>query len=56
MRPTIEDVARRIRAAITWALSASAPRRPRAFEGQPIVTLDFHAEAVPWVLDEPEID
>lgn len=38
------------------ALSATAPPRDPAFEGLPVLALDFHAEGVPWVLDEPEIE
>jgi hypothetical protein len=34
---------------------ASAPRLP-SLDGKQAVQLEFHAEAVPWLLDEPEID
>ena len=34
---------------------ASAARLP-SLEGKQVVQLEFHAEAVPWRLDEPEID
>lgn len=34
---------------------ASAPRLP-SLRGEQVVQLEFHAEAVPWRLDEPEID
>jgi hypothetical protein len=34
---------------------ASGPRLP-SLEGEQVVQLEFHAEAVPWLLDGPEID
>jgi hypothetical protein len=37
----------------SWLSKASAPRLD-ALEGLPVVQLEFHAEAVPWVLSEPE--
>jgi hypothetical protein len=38
-----------------WMCPASAPRLP-SFEGKQVVQLEFHAPAVPWRLDEPEMD
>lgn len=38
-----------------WICPASGPRLP-SLKGQQVVQLEFHAEAVPWRLDEPEID
>jgi len=38
-----------------WMRPASAPRL-RSLEGKQVVQLEFHAEAVPWRLDEIEID
>jgi hypothetical protein len=38
-----------------WMCPASAPRLP-SLEGKQVVQLEFHAEAVPWRLDEPEMD
>jgi hypothetical protein len=38
-----------------WLCPASAPRLP-SLEGKQVVQLEFHAQAVPWQLDEPEID
>jgi hypothetical protein len=38
-----------------WMCPASAPRLP-SLEGEHVVQLEFHAEAVPWRLAEPEID
>ena len=32
---------------------ASAPRLP-SLDAMPVVQVEFHAEAVPWLLDEPE--
>jgi hypothetical protein len=36
-----------------WLCKASAPGLS-TFEGLPLVQLEFHSEAVPWVLSEPE--
>jgi hypothetical protein len=36
-----------------WMCHASAPRLP-SLEGMQVVQVEFHAEAVPWLLDEPE--
>lgn len=36
-----------------WMCPASAPRL-RSLEGMQVVQVEFHAEAVPWLLDEPE--
>ena len=36
-----------------WMCDASAPRLT-TLEGLPAVQLEFHAEGVPWLLDEPE--
>jgi hypothetical protein len=36
-----------------WMCHASAPRLP-SLEGMQVVQVKFHAEAVPWLLDEPE--
>ena len=42
---------------LTVSLSRGGLHGPApAFEGLAVVILDFHADAVPWVLDEPEID
>jgi hypothetical protein len=38
-----------------WMCPASAPRLA-SLEGKPVVQLEFHAGAVPWRLDEPEMD
>jgi hypothetical protein len=38
-----------------WICPASAPILP-SLKGEQVVQLEFHAEAVPWRLDEPEID
>jgi hypothetical protein len=38
-----------------WMCPASAPGLP-SLDGEQLVQLEFHAEAVPWLLDEPEID
>jgi len=37
-----------------WMSHASAPRLP-SLEGMQVVRVEFHADAVPWLLDEPEI-
>jgi hypothetical protein len=37
-----------------WMCPASAPRLPSLKDKQ-VVQLEFHARAVPWCLDEPEI-
>lgn len=34
---------------------ASAPRLP-SLKGMQVVQVDFHSDAVPWRLDEPEMD
>lgn len=40
----------------TWLCRADAPRLP-SFEGQrSLVQLEFHSDAVPWLLEEPEAD
>jgi hypothetical protein len=36
-----------------WMCHAHAPRLP-SLKDKPVVQLEFHAEAVPWLLDEPE--
>jgi hypothetical protein len=36
-----------------WMCRASAPRLP-SLEGMPVVQVEFHAQAVPWLLDEPQ--
>jgi hypothetical protein len=36
-----------------WMCDASAPRLA-SLAGLPVVQLEFHAESVPWLLDEPE--
>lgn len=36
-----------------WMCRASAPRLA-SLEGVPVVQLEFHTDAVPWLLDEPE--
>jgi hypothetical protein len=36
-----------------WMWRASAPRLPSLW-GMQVVQVDFHADAVPWLLDEPE--
>jgi hypothetical protein len=36
-----------------WLCKASAPGL-NTFKGLPVVQLEFHSEAVPWVLSEPE--
>ena len=36
-----------------WMCRASAPRL-QGLEGAPVVQLEFQAETVPWLLDEPE--
>jgi hypothetical protein len=38
-----------------WICPASAPRLT-SLKGKQVVQLEFHAEAVPWLLNEPEID
>jgi hypothetical protein len=38
-----------------WMRHPSAPRLP-SMKGVPAVQVDFHAEAVPWLLDEPELN
>jgi hypothetical protein len=38
-----------------WMLHASAPPI-ESLKGMPLVQIEFHATAVPWVLDEPEAD
>ena len=36
-----------------WMCGATAPRLA-SLTGLPVVQLEFHAESVPWLLDEPE--
>jgi hypothetical protein len=36
-----------------WMCGPAAPRLP-SLEGVPAVQVEFHAQAVPWLLDEPE--
>jgi len=36
-----------------WMCRAAAPRLP-TLKGLPAVQVEFHADAVPWLLDEPE--
>src|SRR5262245_5720947 len=36
-----------------WMCHASGPRLP-SLEGMRVVQVEFHAEAVPWLLDEAE--
>ena len=36
-----------------WLCRASAPRLP-SLKGTPVVQVEFRAQAVPWLLDEPE--
>ena len=36
-----------------WMCAASAPRLA-SLNGSPVVQLEFHAESVPWLLEEPE--
>jgi hypothetical protein len=36
-----------------WMCRAHAPRLP-SLKSASVVQLEFHAEAVPWLLDEPE--
>jgi hypothetical protein len=38
-----------------WLCRANAPRL-KTLDGLAAVQLEFHAESVPWVLDEPEVD
>ena len=36
-----------------WMCGATAPRLA-SLKGLPVVQLEFHAESVPWLLDEPK--
>jgi hypothetical protein len=40
----------------TWLSRADAPRLPGFADQKSLVQLEFHSEAVPWLLDEPEPD